>query len=195
MFNGSQPFWNEPTNYPYFAFWSASTNLLSRLKWTIDLIHWSDPLIRSIDLIHWSDPLIWYIDLIHWSDTLIWSIDLIHSDFVQQVRLLHCCVLRREDRGSYNVFVFVFVFVFALYLLLYMYYIFERTDRGGIALEVHPSSREQQGPHFITDRTQPSAPRFVFLFSSFVFVFLICIYIWIDSCMGKCISNDQEPFK
>ena len=43
MFNGSQPFWNEPTNYPYFAFWSASTNLLSRLKWTIDLIHWSDP--------------------------------------------------------------------------------------------------------------------------------------------------------
>ena len=68
-----------------------------------------------------------------------------------------------------------------------MYYIFERTDRGGIALEVHPSSREQRGPHFITDRTQPSAPRFVFLF--FVFVFLICIYLWIDSCMCKCISR------
>ena len=159
MFNGSQPFWNEPTNYPYFAFWSASTNLLSGLKW-------------SIDQILWSDPLIWYIQI------LCNKCD-------------YCIAVHYGERtGGLTIFLYLF-----LYLLLYMYYIFERTDRGGIALEVHPSSREQRGPHFITDRTQPSAPRFVFLFSFFVFVFLICIYIWIDSCMCKCISNDQEPFK
>ena len=104
MFNGSQPFWNEPTNYPYFAFWSASTNLLSHLKWTIDLIHRSD--------------------------TLIWSIDLIHSDFVQQVRLLHCCALRREDRGSYNIFVFVFVFA-SVYVLYFRAHRQRRHCTGG----------------------------------------------------------------
>ena len=78
--------------FPYFAFWSASsTNLLSRLKWTIDLIH---------------------------------------SAFVQQVRLLHCSVLRRENRGSYNVFVFVFVFA-SVYVLYFRAHRQRRHCTGG----------------------------------------------------------------